>query len=164
MTPEPSVSCESQLWICLIDANILLSLLLVQLVGKEKLDIIAEVKDSNSLEVSKAREQWDELTRKIHHLEAEIDVSQALVRDMCAERDELRTMLDAKQTEIRAEDQDFMKEIQELLAEFAAKVKNENPDAPEKSGIELLKHFAEVAEKSAETLAKRAEVSEKAYI
>ena len=51
-----------------------------------------------------------------------------------------------------------MKEIETLLAEFATRVKNENPDAPQKSGIELLKHFAEVTEKSAETLAKRAEV------
>ncbi|OKL58848.1 hypothetical protein UA08_05839 [Talaromyces atroroseus] len=129
----------------------------LQHVNKEKLDIIAEVKDSNSSEISKVRSEWDEITRKVHHLEAEVDVSHALVRDMCAERDELRAMLEAKQTEIHAEDQDFIREMQTLLAEFAAREKTENPDAPEKSGIELLKHFAEVTEKSAETLAKRAE-------
>lgn len=131
----------------------------MQLVSKEKLDIIADVKESNSAEVSKAREEWDDLSRKVHHLQAEVDASQALVRDMCAERDELRSMLDSKQSEIHAEDQDSIKEMQALLAEFAAREKTENPDAPEKSGIELLKHFAEVTEKSAETLAKRAEVS-----
>jgi protein HOOK3 len=121
--------------------------------------MIAEVKDSNSSEITKVREDWDELTRKIHHLEAEVDASQALVRDMCVERDELRAILDEKQAAMRAEDEEFMKEIETLLAEFAARAKNENPDAPEKSGIELLKHFAEVTEKSVETLAKRAEVS-----
>lgn len=120
--------------------------------------MIAEVKDANSSEVSKVREEWDEITRRVHHLEAEVDVSQALVRDMCVERDELRTMLEAKQTEIRAEDEEFIKEIESLLAEFAARAKTEDPEAPEKSGIELLKHFAEVTEKSAETLSKRAEV------
>jgi protein HOOK3 len=134
-------------------------MVIVQLVSKEKLDIVAEVKDANSSEISKVRGEWDEITRKVHHLEAEIDASHALVRDMCAERDELRTMLEAKQTEIHAEDQDFIKEMQVLLAEFAAREKTENPDAPEKSGIALLKHFAEVTEKSADTLAKRAEVS-----
>lgn len=121
--------------------------------------MIAEVKDSNSSEITKVREDWDELTRKIHHLEAEIDASQALVRDMVVERNELRACLDEKQAAMRAEDEDFMKEIETLLAEFAARAKNENPDAPQKSGLELLKHFAEVTEKSAETLAKRAEVS-----
>ena len=120
--------------------------------------MIAEVKDSNSSEITKVREDWDELTRKIHQLEAEIDASQALVRDMVVERNELRACLDEKQAAMRAEDEDFMKEIETLLAEFAARAKNENPDAPQKSGLELLKHFAEVTEKSAETLAKRAEV------
>ncbi|RAO70641.1 uncharacterized protein BHQ10_006653 [Talaromyces amestolkiae] len=129
----------------------------LQLVSKEKLDMIAEVKDSNSSEITKVREDWDELTRKIHHLEAEIDASQALVRDMVVERDELRAILDEKQVAMRAEDEEFMKEIETLLAEFATRAKNENPDAPQKSGIELLKHFAEVTEKSAETLARRAE-------
>ncbi|EED15046.1 microtubule binding protein HOOK3, putative [Talaromyces stipitatus ATCC 10500] len=129
----------------------------LQLVDKEKLDMITEVKDSNSGEITKIREEWDQLTRKIHHLEAEIDVSQALVRDMCVERNELRACLEEKQAAMRAEDEDFIKEIETLLAEFAARAKTENPDAPEKSGIELLKHFADVTEKSAETLAKRAE-------
>jgi protein HOOK3 len=151
--PEQSVSSSSPL-----GRTLYLPHFIVQLVSKEKLDMIAEVKDSNSSEITKVREDWDELTRKIHHLEAEIDASQALVRDMVVERNELRACLDEKQAAMRAEDEDFMKEIETLLAEFAARAKNENPDAPQKSGLELLKHFAEVTEKSAETLAKRAEV------
>lgn len=67
-------------------------------------------------------------------------------------------MLDEKQSQIHAEDQDSIKEMQALLAEFAARDNAENPDKPEKSGIELLKHFAEVTEKSAERLAQRVEV------
>jgi protein HOOK3 len=131
----------------------------VGLVGKEKLDIITEVRDSNSAEISKVRADWDELSHKIHHLEAEVDASQTLVRAVCAERDELRTLLDNKQDRIHSEDEDSIKEMQTLLAEFAARENAENPEAPEKSGIELLKHFAEVTEKSADRLAKRAVVS-----
>ncbi|KAL1967260.1 hypothetical protein VTN77DRAFT_3306 [Rasamsonia byssochlamydoides] len=128
------------------------------LVNKEKLDMINEVKDSNSSEIAKLRGDWDALTRKIHHLEAEVDASQALVRDVCAERDGLLSILDNKLAEVHAEDQDLIKEMQTLLAEFAALTNAENPDAPEKSGIELLKRFAEVTEKSVERLPKRAQL------
>ncbi|KAL1985551.1 hypothetical protein VTN96DRAFT_7771 [Rasamsonia emersonii] len=127
------------------------------LVNKEKLDMLNEVKESNSSEIAKLRGDWDALTSKIHHLEAEVDASQALVREVCAERDELRSILENKQTEIHAEDQDLIKEMQALLAEFAALSNAENPDALEKSGTELLKRFAEVTEKSVEKLTKRAE-------
>ena len=106
----------------------------------------------------KLRNEWDTLTEKIHHLEAEIDASQTLVRDVCTERDELRSVLDEKQSQINAEDQNSIKEMQSLLAEFVARENAENADKPEKSGIELLRHFAEATEKSAEKLALRAEV------
>lgn len=121
--------------------------------------MLNEVKESNSSEVTKLRGDWDALTSKIHHLEAEVDASQALVRDVCAERDGLRSVLENKQAEIHAEDQDLIKEMQALLAEFAALSNAENSDALEKSGVELLKRFAEVTEKSVEKLTKRAEVS-----
>ncbi|KAH8704261.1 putative microtubule binding protein HOOK3 [Talaromyces proteolyticus] len=130
------------------------------LVGKEKIDMITEVKDSNSSEISKVRADWDELLHKIHHLEAEIDASQALVRDVCAEREELRTLLDDKQGKIHSEDEASIKEMQALLAEFGAQTNTDDPNAASKSAIELLKHFAEVTEKSAERLAKRAEYIE----
>lgn len=121
--------------------------------------MIAEVKEANSGEVTRFREDWDGLTHKIHQLKAEADASQILVREISGERNEMRTLLEKKQSAMRAEDDDFRKEIETLLAEFALKAKSENPEAPQRSGLELLKHFAEVAEKSAETLAKRAEVS-----
>jgi hypothetical protein len=96
---------------------------------------------------------------KIYRLEAEIDASQALVREACFERDELRFMLDSKQAEMHAEDQDFLKEMQTLLTEFAAHIDFENSDVSGKSAIGLLKHFAKVTEKCSEKLAARAEVS-----
>lgn len=119
--------------------------------------MVNEVKESNSAELNKVRGDWDALTQKIHHLEAEVDASQALAREVCAERDELREVLEKKRTEIHAEDQDLINEIQTLLNEFAARANN--PDLDDKSSFELLKQFAETSEKSADRLAKRAEVS-----
>lgn len=131
----------------------------VGLVNKEKLDIIAELKESNSAELTRVQDEWDGLIHKNHHLQAEVDVSHTLVREACSERDELRLVLDNKQAEIHAEDSDSIREMQALLSEFADGVNAETPDMPEKSGIQLLRHFAEVTKKNAEKLAKRAEVS-----
>ena len=131
----------------------------VGLVDKEKVDIVNEVQETNSAELAKLRDDWDELTRRIHSLTAEADASQALARNMCFERDELRGMLDKKQTEIQAEDQNSMNEMQKLLAEFHNN--GVGLDSSQKSPEEFVKQFAELTEKNAERLAKRAEVSER---
>jgi protein HOOK3 len=90
-------------------------------------------------------------------LEAEVDASQTLVREVCSEREELRKMLDTKQNEISAEDQEVMNEMQMLLGEFEI-VNSEGGDLPQKSSFELLKQCAGVLEKNVERLAQRAEV------
>lgn len=131
----------------------------VDLVGKEKADILREIKESNSAELTKVRDEWDSLTQRIHHLEAEVDASQTLAREVCAERDELRGMLDSKQAEFRAEDEESLNEMQALLAEFSALTNGDAANSTQKSSTELLKQFAELTEKNAERLAKRAEVS-----
>lgn len=131
----------------------------VGLVDKEKVDLVKEVQESNSAELAKLRDDWGELTRRIHSLTAEADASHALVRNMCSERDELRGMLDKKQTEIQAEDQNSMNEMQRLLTEFHNN--GVGLDSSQKSPEEFVKQFAELTEKNAERLAKRAEVSEK---
>ncbi|KAL1997136.1 hypothetical protein VTN49DRAFT_8001 [Thermomyces lanuginosus] len=131
------------------------------LVNKEQAEILKQIQESHSTEINQHRAEWDALTQRIHHLQAEAEASQTLAREVCAERDELRNLLEKKQGEIRAEDQDMLREMQQLLAEFAARENAENPDAPERSGLELLKHFAEVTKKNADTLAARAEHIEK---
>lgn len=93
----------------------------------------------------------------MHQLEAEVDASQTLVREVCAEREELRKMLDNKQNEISAEDQEVMNEMQMLLGEFETH-NSEGGDVPQKSSFELLKQCAGVLEKNVERLAQRAEV------
>ncbi|GAD97319.1 microtubule binding protein HOOK3, putative [Paecilomyces variotii No. 5] len=125
------------------------------LVNKEKLDMLNEVKEANSAEVSKVRAEWDALTQKVHHLEAEVDASQTLTREVCIERDELRSTLDQKRAEIRAEDQDIINEMRGLLDQFAARANN--PEQFEKSDNELLEQFSKVTEKAVDRLVKRAE-------
>lgn len=117
-----------------------------------------ELEEHNSAELAKLRSDWGNLAQNVHHLEAEIDASQTLVREVCAEREELRKMLDNKQNEISAEDQEVMNEMQMLLGEFEAH-NSEGGDTPQKSSFELLKQCAGVLEKNVERLAQRAEVS-----
>lgn len=115
------------------------------------------LEEHNSAELTKLRGDWVSLTHNVHHLEAEVDASQTLVREVCAEREELRKMLDNKQSEISSEDQEVMKEMQMLLGEF--ETHNEGGEVPQKSSFDLLKQCAKVLEKNVERLAQRAEVS-----
>lgn len=130
----------------------------VGLVNMEKADVFRELEEHNSAELAKIRSEWDNLAQNVHHLEAEVDASQTLVREVCAEREELRKMLDNKQNEISAEDQEVMNEMQMLLGEFETH-NSEGGDTPQKSSFELLKQCAGVLEKNVERLAQRAEVS-----
>ncbi|KAG2421607.1 hypothetical protein HFD88_005582 [Aspergillus terreus] len=132
----------------------------VDLAGKEKMDMINEIKEKDSAELTKMREEWDESQQKIYNLQAEIDSSLALVRETCAERDELRGMLDNRQdtiAESRVEDQETMEEMKKLLAEIAAQDSGDASEASQKSGVELTKQVMELIEKNLERLAKRAE-------
>lgn len=129
----------------------------VGLANKENVDITNEVKEATAAELSKLRDDWNDFMHKNHQLQAEADASQALVSGMCSERDELRGMLDKKQTEIKAEDQNSMTEIQMLLAEFHKS--GVGLDDTQKSPQQFVEQFAELTEKTTERLAKRAEVS-----
>ncbi|KAF9887677.1 hypothetical protein FE257_009770 [Aspergillus nanangensis] len=132
----------------------------VELAGKEKLDLINEVKEKDSAELLKLREDWDDSRRKLYNLQAEIDSSLALVRETCSERDELRGMLDNRQdtiAESRVEDQETMEEMKKLLAEIASQNSGDTSEASQKSAIELTKQVMELIEKNLERLAQRAE-------
>ena len=130
----------------------------VRLVNAEQVEMLQGLEAHNSAELTKVRDDWESLTQNVHHLEAEVDASQTLVREVCAEREELRKMLDNKQSEISSEDQEVMKEMQMLLGEFETH-NNEAGEVPQKSSFELLKQCAGVLEKNVERLAQRAEVS-----
>lgn len=130
----------------------------VRLVNAEQAEMLQGLEAHNSAELTKVRDDWESLTQNVHHLEAEVDASQTLVREVCAEREELRKMLDNKQSEISSEDQEVMKEMQMLLGEFETH-NNEGGEVPQKSSFELLKQCAGVLEKNVERLAQRAEVS-----
>lgn len=129
----------------------------VGLVNAEQVEMVQGLEAHNSAELTKIRDDWESLTQNVHHLEAEVDASQTLVREVCAEREELRKMLDNKQSEISSEDQEVMNEMQMLLGEFETH-NTEGGEVPQKSSFELLKQCAGVLEKNVERLAQRAEV------
>ncbi|KAJ5874494.1 Microtubule binding protein HOOK3 [Penicillium soppii] len=128
----------------------------LRLVNMEQVEMLRGLEEHNSTELTKIRGDWENLTQNVHHLEAEVDASQTLVREVCAEREELRKMLDNKQSEISSEDQEVMKEMQMLLGEFEIH-NGEGGELPQKSSFELLKQCAGVLEKNVERLAQRAE-------
>ncbi|CAI7670992.1 unnamed protein product [Penicillium manginii] len=128
----------------------------IGLLDYERSDMIRELEEHNSAELTKLRGEWGSLSQNVHHLEAEVDASQTLVREVCAEREDLRKMLEDKQNEISAEDQEVMTEMQMLLGEFETH-NSENGETPQKSSYELLKQCASVLEKNVERLAQRAE-------
>ncbi|KAJ5888846.1 hypothetical protein N7495_008887 [Penicillium taxi] len=128
----------------------------LDLVNVEKSDVIRELEEHSSAELAKLRGAWDSLTQNVHHLEAEADASQTLVREVCSEREELRKMLEDKQNEISAEDQAVLNEMQMLLGEFEMH-NTEGGEPSQKSSFELLKQCAGVLEKNVERLAQRAE-------
>ncbi|BCR83863.1 putative microtubule binding protein HOOK3 [Aspergillus chevalieri] len=127
-----------------------------ELANKENVDMVHEAKEQNSAELAQMRAEWDERTQRIHHLEAELEASQTLAREACAERDELRGMLDNKQSEMRAEDQETIDEMKKLLSEFTAQDGSDS----EASGVELARQIAELIDKNIERLAQRAEYIE----
>ncbi|KAJ5220894.1 Microtubule binding protein HOOK3 [Penicillium citrinum] len=128
----------------------------IGLLDHEKADMLRELEEHNSDELAKLRGEWSNLSQNIHHLEAEVEASQTLVREVCAEREDLRKMLENKQNEISAEDQEVMTEMQMLLGEFETH-NSEGGETPQKSSFELLKQCAGVLEKNIERLAQRAE-------
>lgn len=119
--------------------------------------MVHEAKEHDSAEFAQVRDEWDERIQRIHHLEAELEASQVLAREACAERDELRGMLDNKQSEMRTEDQETIDEMKKLLSEFTAQDGGDS----EASGVELARQIAELIDKNIERLAQRAEVSGK---
>jgi len=150
--PRVSLPCSTELY------KNKLTNVPVGLLDHEKADMLRELEEHNSDELAKLRGEWNNLSQNIHHLEAEVEASQTLVREVCAEREDLRKMLENKQNEISAEDQEVMTEMQMLLGEFETH-NSEGGETPQKSSFELLKQCAGVLEKNVERLAQRAEVS-----
>ncbi|KKZ59179.1 hypothetical protein EMCG_05426 [[Emmonsia] crescens] len=128
------------------------------LISKEKLDMIEAANDSSSPDVLKMRDDVHSLKAKIQDLETKLSTSQSSVMEVSTERDSLRDMITKKEQEMQGEDQATMDEMKKLLEEVTARVNSSNSDGPQLSGTDLLRQFAETTERSAENLAKRAEI------
>ncbi|PGH13740.1 hypothetical protein AJ79_03439 [Helicocarpus griseus UAMH5409] len=123
------------------------------LIDKEKLDAVDAANDSSRPEILKMREDVRSLRNKIEELETKLSTSQSFVKEVSAERDALRDLISKKEQEMQGEDQATLEEMKKLLDRV-----NSSSDGSQLSGTELLRQFAETTERSAENLAKRAEV------
>lgn len=115
--------------------------------------------DSSPPDLLKIRDDVHALRSKIQDLETKLTASQSLVQNVTAERDSVRNMITKKEQEMQGEDQATMDEMKKLLDEVTARFNNNNANGPQLSGTDLLRQFAETMERSAENMAKRAEVS-----
>ncbi|KLJ07739.1 hypothetical protein EMPG_16788 [Blastomyces silverae] len=128
------------------------------LIGKEKLDMVEAANDSSSPEVIKMRDEVHALQNKIQDLETKLATSQSFVQEASTERDSLRDRITKKVQEMQGEDQATMDEMKKLLDEVTARFNSNNTDGPQLSGTDLLRQFSDTMERSAENLAKRAEI------
>lgn len=100
----------------------------------------------------KMRNDWDSLQYRVRELEGKLDVSKTLVQGIVSERNLLRTSFEDRQMMLQGEDQTTLADMQRLLEEITA-------DGATLSPAQILNRFAEATERSAESFAKRAEVS-----
>ncbi|OJJ44179.1 hypothetical protein ASPZODRAFT_848740 [Penicilliopsis zonata CBS 506.65] len=135
----------------------------LDLTSKDKVDMAQAFKEKEDAELADLREQFDALTHKYHHVEAEADASLNLAREACNERDQLREMLDQKESEMISEDQDLLAEMQRLVTEYSGGAGDNDQELRQQSSMELVKQFADLIETNVERLAKRAEVSNLSY-
>ncbi|KAI1923009.1 hypothetical protein LOZ52_001163 [Ophidiomyces ophidiicola] len=131
----------------------------LELVDKDKVDILNEIKQYNGSELAKMRADWDTLQNRIRELEGKLDVSRTIVREVCSERNALREIRDRREQEVREEDRETLQEMKRLLEELTARMDG-TLKTPELSPLQLLKRFADTTEKSADSLAKRSEQNE----
>ncbi|OJD20542.1 hypothetical protein ACJ73_08122 [Blastomyces percursus] len=128
------------------------------LISKEKLDIVAAANDSSSPDVIKMRDEVHAVQNKIQDLETKLATSQSFVQEVSTERDSLRDRIAKKVQDMQGEDQATMDEMKKLLDEVAARFNSNNMEGPQLSGTDLVRQFSDTMERSAENLAKKAEI------
>lgn len=134
----------------------------MDLVDKDKLESLNIIKENNSTELNKMKEEYDALKLKVRELESKLSASQAVVGNFSTECERLRTLLGSRETTIKAEES-TVDDMKKLLIELNAR-SGTLPDGPELTGSELLRKFAETTERSEENLVRRAEVRQSSLL
>lgn len=89
----------------------------VSLVGKDKLEALAELKIMNSQELIELRGEHEEAQRKIHDLESDIDQKRSLLNTVLLEKDEVSKKL-SEQKDTILENEKSNSELRATIATF----------------------------------------------
>ncbi|KAM5463977.1 hypothetical protein MauCBS54593_007153 [Microsporum audouinii] len=133
----------------LSDANMKLSL-----VNKDKLEIVNEATEVNSVEQTALREKCAVLAVTVRTLTSQLEVRQLQINEISRERDNLRNTFKQSDTKLSTEGDASLEEMKQLLEEANVRV---NDTTDDDMTNEFLERLAETTERSAEHLARRAE-------
>ena len=114
--------------------------------------MLNQLKESGGSELTKTQADWDSLQQKVRDLEDQLSASQQAVTKISSDHDELSDTAANKQMALATDDQASLAELKKFLEQAIS-------DGVTLSPTDLLTRFTEATEKSAVSLAKKAEVS-----
>lgn len=133
----------------------------MSLVNKDKLEIVNEATEVNSVEQTALREKCAVLAVTVRTLTSQLEVRQLQINEISRERDNLRNTFKQSDTKLSTEGDASLEEMKQLLEEANVRV---NDTTDDDMTNEFLERLAETTERSAEHLARRAEVSRKPFV
>lgn len=123
--------------------------------------MVKEVTEVNSVEQTALREKCAVLAATARTLTSQLEVRQLQMSEISRERDNLRNTFKQSDTKLSTEGEASLEEMKQLLEEANAVRVNDTTD--DDMTNEFLERLAETTERSAEHLARRAEVSPKHF-
>lgn len=133
----------------------------MSLVNKDKLEMVNEATEVNSVEQTALREKCAVLAVTVRTLTSQLEVRQLQINEISRERDNLRNTFKQSDTKLSTEGDASLEEMKQLLEEANVRV---NDTTDDDMTNEFLERLAETTERSAEHLARRAEVSQKPFV
>ncbi|KAI5283637.1 hypothetical protein KEM54_001967 [Ascosphaera aggregata] len=125
----------------------------LELVDKDRLEALHEIRAANSAEISKMRQNWDQLTHKIRDLEVKLGASNAIIGDISNECKSLQQSLSDRETQLQRDERFALDEMKRIFDEIAQRAHGDGSDA---TASELFTRFAQATKQGAEVLTKRA--------
>lgn len=123
--------------------------------------MVNEAAEANSIEQTALREKCAVLAATARTLTNQLEVRQLQLGEISRERDNLRNTFKQSDTKLVTEGDASLEEMKQLLEEANVRV---NDTTDDDMTNEFLERLAETTERSAEHLARRAEVSPKIFL
>lgn len=128
------------------------------LAEKDKLEIVDEAQSNTVQELTTLRNECGTLRNSLREAHGQLTVRQLQLDEISGERDGLRDAFDKSQAKLQTEDEESVEQLKKLLEDANSGANNASDDTGMAS--DFLERLAETTERSADNLAKRAEVSQ----